>query len=115
MRPGDYPIEITAGKLGGKGDTKHDRYSTGVSYHDLVSDLGKFLGRRVVERGPRTSRAAGSICWIIGQWDRKELSPEERALTLKNLADQTGLTVAEAASGSSVEPQRSDSPGRDCG
>jgi RNA polymerase sigma factor (sigma-70 family) len=70
------------------------RVVSGSDLSGLVSDLGLFLGRRVVDEVE--SRPKRRLEWqMVDFMVRKPTSPEDRDLVLKHLAEQTGLTFRE--------------------
>jgi RNA polymerase sigma factor (sigma-70 family) len=94
MTSGGDRIEISAGELGGEANPKLDRFSSGGDFSGLLSELGQFLGRRVVDESKNGPNGRFDFC-ITDCFAKKELGPEERARVLKNLADQTGLNFVE--------------------
>jgi RNA polymerase sigma factor (sigma-70 family) len=94
MTSGGDRIEVYADKLGDVYNPRKDPLGSGKSFSDLLSDVSQFIGRRVIneaEKGPKTHF---DYC-ITDGWAKKKLSPEERALTLKHLANQTDLSFTE--------------------
>ena len=79
---GGHRIEIAVGKLGGVANPKLDRFSSGVRFSDLLSDLGQFLGLRVVNEVKEGTNPWFDYC-ITDFWARKELSPEDRSQVLE--------------------------------
>ena len=94
LTSGGDRIEVSAGKLGGDYKPGLDHFSSGATFEGFLSTLGLFLGRRVVNEVKQEPNVRFDFC-ITDFRLKKELSPEERARTMKNVSDQMGLTFTE--------------------
>ncbi|WP_435005403.1 RNA polymerase sigma factor [Tundrisphaera lichenicola] len=99
LRSNGDQIEVYGREMGDFSDPKRfrtDMARGGATLADLFSDLGMFLGVRVVNLVDAPPE--GRLDWHITDFRlKKEIGPEERDLVLKHLTEQTGLTFTEEA------------------
>ena len=91
----DDRLVIYSRELGDPADNGRSRVVSGADFPNLLSELGLFIGRRVVDEVE--SRPKRRLDWQIVDCNiEKANDPEDRReLVLKHLVEQTGLTFRE--------------------